>query len=121
MLKAIFLLVTEHIRQRPIRTGLAVLGVAIGVSAWLAIRLANVRAFWKLLGDHIPIIGTGGVETGRDVFEHVLCGASAVQIGTALVEEGVQVFERLERELTEYLQQKGYSSLKACRGKLKEL
>jgi dihydroorotate dehydrogenase (fumarate) len=85
------------------------------------VALANVRAFWKLLGDHIPIIGTGGVETGRDVFEHVLCGASAVQIGTALVEENVSVFERLERELTQWLQQKGYSSLMACRGKLKEL
>ena len=85
------------------------------------VALANVRAFWKLLGDHIPIIGTGGVESGRDIFEHILCGASAVQIGTALVEEGVSVFERLERELMEYLQQKGYSSLLACRGKLKEL
>jgi dihydroorotate dehydrogenase (fumarate) len=85
------------------------------------VALANVRAFWKLLGDHIPIIGTGGVETGRDVFEHVLCGASAVQIGTALVEENVSVFERLERELAQWLQQKGYSSLMACRGTLKEL
>lgn len=85
------------------------------------VALANVRAFWKLLGDHIPIIGTGGVETGQDIFEHILCGASAVQIGTALVEEGVPVFERLERELTEWLQRKGYSSIKACQGKLKEL
>jgi dihydroorotate dehydrogenase (fumarate) len=85
------------------------------------VALANVRAFWKLLGDHIPIIGTGGVETGRDIFEHVLCGASAVQIGTALVEEDVSVFDRLGRELTHYLQQKGYTSLMACRGKLKEL
>lgn len=85
------------------------------------VALANVRAFWKLLGDHIPIIGTGGVQTGRDVFEHVLCGASAVQIGTALVEENVSVFDRLERELTQWLEQKGYSSLMACRGKLKEL
>ena len=85
------------------------------------VALANVRAFWKLLGDHIPIVGTGGVETGRDVFEHVLCGASAVQIGTALVEEDISVFDRLERELTQWLQRKGYQSLMACRGKLKEL
>ena len=45
MLKGIFLIVTEHVRQRPIRVSLAVLGVAIGVSAWLAIRLANVEVF----------------------------------------------------------------------------
>lgn len=85
------------------------------------VALANVRAFWKLLGDKIQIIGTGGVESGQDVFEHILCGASAVQIGTVLVEEQMQVFQRLEEELSEWLRKKGYDSLAACRGKLKEL
>lgn len=32
---------------------------------------------------HIPIIGLGGIMTGRDVGEFMLCGASAVQVGTA--------------------------------------
>ncbi|MGB0910538.1 MAG: dihydroorotate oxidase [Nitrospirales bacterium] len=85
------------------------------------VALANVRAFWKLLGDTVQIIGTGGVESGQDVFEHLLCGASAVQIGTVLVDEQVQVFGRLEQELTEWLRKKGYDSVAACRGKLKEL
>ena len=85
------------------------------------VALANVRALWKIWGDRIPIIGTGGVENGTDIFEHVLCGASAVQIGTVLVEEGPGVFARLEQELTECLEQKGYPSLMACRGKLREM
>ncbi len=85
------------------------------------VALANVHAFWKLIGDRIQIIGTGGVETGQDIFEHLLCGASAVQIGTVLVEEQVGVFERLERELSEWLGRKGYDAVEACRGKLKEL
>jgi len=85
------------------------------------VALANVRALWKIWGDRIPIIGTGGVENGTDIFEHVLCGASAVQIGTALVEEGCGVFARLEREVTACLQRKGYMSLMACRGKLREI
>jgi len=85
------------------------------------VALANVRAFWKIWGDRIPIIGTGGVETGTDIFEHLLCGASAVQIGTILVEEGVGVFTRLAREVTECLERKGYPSLIACRGKLQEI
>ncbi|MBA2251419.1 MAG: dihydroorotate oxidase [Nitrospirales bacterium] len=85
------------------------------------IALANVRAFWKLLGGRIPIIGVGGVVTGTDAFEHFLCGASAVQIGTVLVEEGVGTFERLNQELSAVLSQKGYASPAACRGKLKEL
>lgn len=84
------------------------------------VALANVRAFWKLFDGRMPIIGTGGIVSGTDVFEHVLCGASAVQIGTALVDEGVGVFQRLEREVTEILQWKGYASLLERRGKLQE-
>lgn len=85
------------------------------------VALANVRAFWKLFQGTIPIIGVGGVMNGTDVFEHLLCGASAVQVGTVLVEEGPSVFERLERELGKILDEKGYSSVEECRGKLKEL
>jgi len=85
------------------------------------VALANVRAFWKIWEDRIPIIGTGGIENGTDIFEHVLCGASAVQVGTILVEQGVEVFTRLAREVSECLQRKGYPSLMACRGKLREM
>jgi dihydroorotate dehydrogenase (fumarate) len=85
------------------------------------IALANVRAFWKLLEGRIPIIGVGGIVTGTDAFEHLLCGASAMQIGTVLVEEGVGAFQRLNEELSAVLAGKGYASPAACRGKLKEL
>lgn len=85
------------------------------------VALANVRAFWKLFGGRLPIIGTGGIVSGTDAFEHLLCGASAVQVGTVLVEEGLGVFERLEREVTAMLARKGYDSPAACRGKLREL
>lgn len=85
------------------------------------VALANVRAFWKYFNGKMPIIGTGGVMSGVDAFEHILCGASAVQIGTVLVEKGVQVFTRLEQELAGCLEKKGYKSVAECRGKLKEL
>ena len=85
------------------------------------VALANVRAFWKLFDGRMPIIGTGGIASGTDVFEHSLCGASAVQVGTALVDEGVGVFQRLENELRETLEKKGYRSLVECRGTLREL
>jgi dihydroorotate dehydrogenase (fumarate) len=85
------------------------------------VALANVRAFHKFFEGKIPIIGTGGIVEGIDVFEHFLCGASAVQIGTALVEEGLNVFGRLEAELTAVLARKGYRSILECRGRLKEL
>jgi dihydroorotate dehydrogenase (fumarate) len=85
------------------------------------VALANVRAFWKHFEGRMPIIGTGGILNGVDAFEHFLCGASAVQIGTVLVEEGVEVFKRLQQELAACLDKKGYGSIAECRGKLKEL
>ncbi|MBL8054547.1 MAG: dihydroorotate oxidase [Nitrospira sp.] len=85
------------------------------------VALANVRAFYKIFGEKIPIIGTGGVMDGGDAFEHILCGASAVQVGTVLVEEGLDAFRRLETELGAVLTRKGYRSIQECCGRLKEL
>lgn len=93
----------------------------LGGSLIKPVALANVRAFWRLFSGRLPIIGVGGVVTGTDAFEHFLCGASAVQVGTALVEEGLGVFGRLENELATLLGRKGYASPLACRGNLKEL
>ncbi len=85
------------------------------------VALANVRAFYKLFEGGLPIIGTGGIMNGVDAFEHILCGASAVQIGTVLVEEGLEVFARLEAELSAILARKRYGSIAECRGAVREL
>ena len=113
-------LVVDPKRETPVIKPKGGFGV-LGGSLIKPVALANVRAFWKLLEGRIPIIGTGGVVQGLDAFEHVLCGASAVQVGTVLVEEGVGVFERLERELATELHTRGATSLESRRGKLKEL
>ena len=83
--------------------------------------LANVHAFYQRLNPEIQIIGTGGVTSGRDAFEHILCGASMVQVGTALHQEGVAVFDRISAELKAIMAEKGYGSLDDFRGKLKYL
>ena len=83
--------------------------------------LANVHAFYQRLNPSIQIIGTGGVYTGRDAFEHILCGASMVQIGTALHQQGIEVFERVSLGLKAIMAQKGYETLEDFKGKLKYL
>lgn len=83
--------------------------------------LANVHAFYQRLNPSIQIVGTGGVKSGRDAFEHILCGASMVQIGTALHQEGPAIFERITRELKAIMEEKGYHSLEDFRGKLNYL
>lgn len=83
--------------------------------------LANVHAFYQRLNPSIQIIGTGGVYTGRDAFEHILCGASMVQIGTALHQQGVEIFERVSLGLKAIMVQKGYETIEDFKGKLKYL
>ena len=83
--------------------------------------LANVHAFYQRLNPSIQIIGTGGVYTGRDAFEHILCGASMVQIGTALHQQGIEVFERVSLGLKAIMVQKGYETIEDFKGKLKYL
>lgn len=83
--------------------------------------LANVRMFYTLLKPEIAIIGCGGVLTGKDVFEHLLCGASMVQVGTQFMKESSEVFPRLITELEQVMQEKGYKSIQDFRGKLKTI
>lgn len=83
--------------------------------------LANVRQFYLLLREDIAVVGCGGVKSGQDVFEHLLCGASAVQVGTQLMREGTGCFERLEQELKALMTKKGYHSVEDFRGKLRSI
>ena len=80
--------------------------------------LANVHAFYQRLKPEIQIIGTGGVLTGRDAFEHILCGASMVQVGTTLQKEGLAAFDRITQELQAIMAEKGYEPIDDFRGKL---
>lgn len=83
------------------------------------VALANVNQFYKLLPKTVDIIGCGGISTGLDMFEHILCGAKAVQIGSQLMYEGPSCFERINQELMDIMIKKGYTTLNDFHGKLK--
>ncbi|MBC8437772.1 MAG: dihydroorotate dehydrogenase [Euryarchaeota archaeon] len=63
-----------------------------------------------------PILGIGGVTTGLDVARFIMLGAAAVQIGSALIYGDIDIFEKIENELKEFMEAQGYSSLKEMRG-----
>jgi len=84
-------------------------GVTGGLSG-PAIRPVAVRALWQVTAamragrfQTVPLIGVGGVRTGRDALELVAAGATAVQVGTATFNDPtapVRVLAELE-ELAE--------------------
>jgi dihydroorotate dehydrogenase (NAD+) catalytic subunit len=60
----------------------------------------------------VPIIGCGGITDWRDTVEFLLAGASAVQIGTAIALENMEVFQAITKGVEVYLRKKHYGSVK---------
>ena len=58
----------------------------------------------------IPIIGVGGVSKWEDAIEMHLAGASAIQIGTALI-GGLEVFSKIKEGVKDYLMEMGVSNI----------
>ncbi len=64
----------------------------------------------------IPLIGVGGISTYEDVVEFIYAGASAVQIGTSIMNLGVDVFENIGKGLEGFMKEKGFSSIEEMVG-----
>lgn len=64
----------------------------------------------------VPIIGTGGIDSGEAALQMVMAGASAVGVGSALAGEGAAVFERINRELAILMRTEGITRLGEVRG-----
>jgi len=63
-----------------------------------------------------PILGIGGICSGLDVARFVMLGASAVQIGSALIWGDVDKFEEISFELSEFMDQNGYQDISSMQG-----
>jgi dihydropyrimidine dehydrogenase (NAD+) subunit PreA len=65
----------------------------------------------------IPISGIGGIENWRDAVEHILLGASTVQVCTAVMHYGFGIIREMESGLHQYMVEKGFKSLDDMIGK----
>lgn len=60
------------------------LSTVTGGLSGAAVRPVAVRMVWQVAkAVKIPVIGLGGIMTGRDALEFIMAGATAVEIGTA--------------------------------------
>jgi dihydroorotate dehydrogenase len=71
---------------------------------------------YEKTGGKVPLIGVGGIASGRDAYEKIRAGASLVQLYTALVYEGPPLIRRIKRELTALLRRDGFLSVAAAVG-----
>ncbi len=62
------------------------------------------------------MIGLGGVSTGLDAAEMIMAGATAVGVGSAVWQRGVDAFNTIADELQAFMAAEGYADLKSMRG-----
>ncbi|MFQ6014541.1 MAG: dihydroorotate dehydrogenase [Anaerolineae bacterium] len=100
-----------------IHSGRPILANQVGGLSGPAIRPIAVRCVYEITAVvHIPVIGTGGVNSGEDALEMIMAGATAVGIGSALYYRGVGAFAQVLGEMTAFMVEHGYQSLDELRG-----
>ncbi|GAB6137882.1 4Fe-4S dicluster-binding protein [Halanaerobaculum tunisiense] len=68
----------------------------------------------------IPVIGVGGISTGADALKMIMAGAQAIQICTAAIVNGPEMYGQIVSEMKELMSELGYSSLDQVRGLAQE-
>ncbi len=100
--------------QRPI------LSNKIGGLSGTPIKPVALRCVYEISSKFdIPIIGCGGVSTWEDAVEFFLAGASAVQLGSAVGDNWIEVFSEINYGIKQYMEKKGFSKIQEMVGRAK--
>ena len=95
-----------------ITTGNPILKNKFGGMSGPAVKPIAIRCVYDVYNVvDIPIIGVGGIQNYEDVVEFLYAGASAVQIGTSIMYEGVEIFSRINKDLEKFMIKQGFSSI----------
>jgi dihydroorotate dehydrogenase (NAD+) catalytic subunit len=82
-----------------------------------AIRPLAVRCVYDVYrAVDLPIVGTGGVSSGRDAVEMIMAGATAVGVGSAVYQEGPEAFGRIRDEVATLMDELGYDRVEQMVG-----
>ena len=76
-----------------------------------------IKKFYKELNGKIPIIGVGGVNSGKTAYEKILAGASLLQLYTSFVYRGPSTAKKIKKELIEILKAEGINNIQEAVGK----
>ncbi|MCK4644768.1 MAG: dihydroorotate dehydrogenase [Candidatus Aminicenantes bacterium] len=96
-----------------------VLGNIFGGLSGPAIKPISLRMVYQVVRRvKIPVIGMGGISSGRDALEYLITGAKAVEIGTANFidpEASIKIIE----ELKDYCEENGFERIEDVIGTIK--
>jgi len=76
-----------------------------------------IKKFYKQLNGKIPIIGVGGVDSGKSAYEKIIAGASLLQLYTGFIYKGPSVVKDIKKGLIQILKAEGLNNIKEAIGK----
>ena len=101
--------------QRPI------LSNKFGGLSGTPIKPIALRCVYEITSKYdIPVIGCGGISTWEDAVEFFLAGASAIQLGSAIGDNWINVFDDINKGVLQYMKKKNYSTIEEMVGLAKK-
>ena len=84
-----------------------------GLSGPPLFNLSNeiLKKTYKITRGKVPLIGVGGISSGKDAFEKISLGASLIQIYTCLIYKGPYVVFQILEELSFLLKKHGFKNI----------
>lgn len=99
-------------------SGRPILANRVGGISGPALKPIALRCVYEIAqAVSVPIIGTGGVSTGRDAAEMLMAGASVVGVGSAVYQRGVLALREIGQELVEFMAQSNLLTIESLRGR----
>ena len=94
-----------------------VLANAIGGYSGPGIKPIGLSCVYEIKAStDLPIIGVGGILTGKDAIEYIMAGACAVQIGSGVFYKGEGIFADVCQEITDFMEKNSYKSIEEMVG-----
>ncbi len=75
-----------------------------------------IKRFYKDLRGKVPIIGVGGVDSGKSAFEKISAGASALQLYTGMIYGGPLIVKKIKKDLIKIIKEQGFKNIKEAIG-----
>jgi dihydroorotate dehydrogenase (NAD+) catalytic subunit len=100
-----------------LETAKPVLSNRYGGMSGPAIKPVALRCVFQVYNEvKVPIMGVGGITNYVDALEFIYAGARCIQIGTAIMYRGIEVFSEICTGIERFMKEKGHASVEEMVG-----
>ena len=103
-----------------VETERPILSNKIGGLSGTPLKPVALRCVFEISSKYkIPVIGCGGISTWEDAVEFFLAGATAIQLGSAVGDNWLEIFGDINKGIVQYMEKKGFSKIEEMVGRAK--